>query len=48
MSQGEGESVEDFVCKLKSKANSCSFSVSTKEEQITFQLIKGIKWPEET
>ena len=46
MSQGEAESVEDFVCKLKAKANSCSFSVSPKEEQITFQLIKGIKWSE--
>ena len=45
--QKEGETVEDFICRLKAKANMCSFSnEEMKNEQITFQLIKGIFWPE--
>ena len=44
MSQGETESIEDYICRLKAKANKCSFSSGTKDEQIIFQLIKGIKW----
>ena len=46
MSQGESESDEDFVCRLKSKANNCNFDANIKDEQIVFQLIKGIKWSE--
>ena len=43
ITQKEGESVDDFVCRLKAKANLCKFSDSTvRDEQITFQLIKGI------
>lgn len=46
--QKEGESVEDFVCRLKTKANLCKFpDGNTRDEQVTFQLIKGIRWPEE-
>lgn len=46
INQGEAEPVEDYVCRLKAKADKCSFPASTKSEQITFQLIKGIKWSE--
>ena len=46
--QKENEPVEDFVCRLKTKASMCKFrDTSTRDEQITFQLIKGIRWPEE-
>ena len=46
--QREDESVDCFVCRLKATANSCKFpSDDIKDEQITFQLIKGIRWPEE-
>ena len=44
MSQDESESVEVYVCRLKAKANKCNFSANIKDEQIVFQLIKGIKW----
>ena len=48
LSQKEGESVDDFVCRVKAKANMCKFhDHSIRDEQITFQLIKGILWPEE-
>ena len=46
MSQGESESVKDYVCRLKAKANNCNFSANIKDEQIVFQLIKGNKWSE--
>ncbi len=46
ITQQESENVEDFVCRLRSKAKSCSFTQDQKDDHITFQLIKGIKWPE--
>ena len=48
MQQNEGESVDDFLCRLRAKANLCKFTDETTcDEMITFQLIKGIKWAEE-
>ena len=48
VSQKEGESVDDFVCRIKAKANLCKYDDNNmRDEQITFQLIKGILWPEE-
>ena len=46
--QKETEPVDDFICRIKAKANLCKFSNNTvRDEQICFQLIKGVKWPEE-
>ena len=45
--QKEGESVDDFICRLKAKASSCKFDEENHcSDQIVFQLIKGILWPE--
>ena len=44
--QQEAESVEDFIWCLQSKANSCSFTENQKDDEVTFQLIDGIKWQE--
>ncbi len=44
LAQSESESVEDFVCRLQAKAKSCAFTPEQRDEQVTFQLIKGIKW----
>ena len=46
MVQKDGESIDDFICRLKAKANQCNFSVADRDKQIVFQLIKGILWPE--
>ena len=46
--QKESEPVDDFICRIKAKANLCKFPSNTvRDEQVCFQLIKGIKWPEE-
>ena len=44
ITQGETETVEDFICRLRAKARTCSFPQDTVDDQILFQLIKGIKW----
>ena len=46
LKQGESELIDDFICRLRSKAKSCSFTGDTVNDNITFQMIKGIKWPE--
>ena len=47
LTQKDGESVDDFVCRLKAKVNQCkSGEASHRDEQVVFQLIKGILWPE--
>ncbi|KAK3710638.1 hypothetical protein RRG08_034174 [Elysia crispata] len=47
-SQGENETIEEFVLRLKTKADKCSFSTTNvKEERITEQIIKGSKYQEE-
>ena len=46
--QKDGEHLDDFICRLRAKANLCKFpSDAIRDEQITFQLIKGILWQEE-
>ena len=46
-SQAEHETVEEFVLRLKTKADKCSFNTNdTKEERITEQIIKGCKYQE--
>ena len=41
--QKDGKLVDDFICRLNTKANMCNFpDENTRYEQITFQLIKGI------
>ena len=48
MAQQEDELAEDFICRLKTKASMCKFpDNNTRDEQVTFQMIKGIRWPEE-
>ena len=48
LEQKQGESIDNFVCRLKAKAGQCKFSDNTiRDEQITFQLIKGILWTDE-
>lgn len=42
ITQHQNESIDDFACRLKSKAKSCKFEVGN-DDQITFQLIKGVK-----
>ena len=46
ITQQESEKVENFVCRLKTKARACSYSEENRDEQITFQMIKGLKWSE--
>ena len=48
MIQKTDENIDDYICRLKSKANSCQFvNNNVKDEQITFQIIKGIVWSDE-
>lgn len=48
MQQADGESIDDFVCRLRAKASQCKFADdASRDEMITFQLIKGVKWAEE-
>ena len=46
--QKQGELIDDFICRLQSKASLCSFPTEeVRDQEITFQLIKGILWPDE-
>ena len=46
--QKDDEAIDDFGCRLKAKATACQFrDDDSRDEQITFQLIKGVLWPEE-
>ena len=48
LAQQDGENVDDFICRVKSKANECMFtSTAIRDEQISFQIIKGICWNEQ-
>jgi len=48
LTQNADESFENFALRIRNKANKCGFNTEeTKNERITEQLIKGIKWPEE-
>ena len=45
--QKNDENIDDFICRLRSKAQECSFTNDDlRDEQITFQLIKGVRWKE--
>ena len=46
ITQQQSEKVEDFVVRLKTKARACSYWAEDRDEQITLQLIKGLKWAE--
>ncbi|GFR67010.1 hypothetical protein ElyMa_000242800 [Elysia marginata] len=46
--QKENETIEEFVLRLKTKADKCNFSTTVvKEERITEQIIKGCRYQEE-
>ncbi|GFO10138.1 hypothetical protein PoB_003664300 [Plakobranchus ocellatus] len=46
--QKEPETIEEFVLRLKTKAEKCAFAtIAVKEERITEQIIKGCKYQEE-
>ncbi|GFN96973.1 hypothetical protein PoB_002347900 [Plakobranchus ocellatus] len=47
MTQSTDETVEEFILRLRNKADNCSFSEETKQERILEQLIKGIKYPDQ-
>ena len=48
MIQNDSESVEEFILRVRNKAENCCFSdASTRDERLTEQIIKGIKYPEE-
>lgn len=45
--QKNDENIDNFICRLRAKAQDCSFSTDDlRDEQITFQLIKGVRWKE--
>ena len=44
--QLDSETVYEFICRLKAMARSCNFAADTVDDQVTFQIIKGIKWPD--
>ena len=46
MKQQENEPIDDFIVRIQSKAEQCSFSDAGKQDMVTFQLIKGIQWTE--
>ncbi|GFS14182.1 hypothetical protein ElyMa_001417400 [Elysia marginata] len=47
ITQQASESVDEFVVRLRNKAEKCSFQLNQKDDRITEQLIKGILWKEE-
>ncbi|GFO05507.1 transposon ty3-i Gag-Pol polyprotein [Plakobranchus ocellatus] len=47
MSQEVGESVDNFIVRLRNKADKCSFTLENKDERISEQLIKGIHMTDE-
>ena len=48
MTQKDTETVEEFVLRVTNKAENCCFSdANTRDERLTDQIIKGIKYPEE-
>jgi len=46
VNQSDGEAIDDFICRLKAKAAQCAFAPGQQDEAITFQLIRGISWPD--
>ena len=40
------ESVEEFIWRLKTKEQACSYTEESRDEQIAFQIIKGLRWAE--
>ncbi|GFO26050.1 enzymatic polyprotein [Plakobranchus ocellatus] len=47
MTQQAPETVDQFVVRLRNKADKCSFHPDQKDDRISEQLIKGILWNEE-
>ena len=47
MSQKPSETVDQFVVRVKNKADKCSFQADHKDDRITEEVINGILWKEE-